>query len=141
MPTKTCSIVWLAPLIMLSLIIKIKLEQMAYEIMFATQTPRYLRTTPVSPYLSPYSKSGAQRKKRTPLEPQSQPLSLFTPYFSPLPLLLRVEKGAPTQSLGGFPARHKRSSLLPSWSSGFRHRQMHCSCQRMRRPPTWRCVT
>jgi hypothetical protein len=30
------SIIWLVPLIMLSLITKIKLEQMAYEAMFAT---------------------------------------------------------------------------------------------------------
>jgi hypothetical protein len=36
MPTKTFSIIWLVPLIMLSLIPKIKLEQMSYESMFST---------------------------------------------------------------------------------------------------------
>jgi hypothetical protein len=36
MPTKTCSTIWLVPL----LITKIKLEQMAYEAMFATQANR-----------------------------------------------------------------------------------------------------
>jgi hypothetical protein len=36
MSTKTSSKLWLVPLIMLSLITKIKLKQMAYEAMFAT---------------------------------------------------------------------------------------------------------
>jgi hypothetical protein len=39
MSTKTCSIIWLVSFIMLSLITKIKLEQMAYEAMFATVFP------------------------------------------------------------------------------------------------------
>jgi hypothetical protein len=42
-----------------------------------------VRATPAVPYLSSYSKSKGSGKKRTPTKPQSQPLSLFTPYFPP----------------------------------------------------------
>jgi hypothetical protein len=38
MSAKTCSTIWLVPLVMLSRITKIKLEQIAYEAMFSTRT-------------------------------------------------------------------------------------------------------
>jgi hypothetical protein len=51
------------------------------------------------------SSSLLQRGKTHSSKASIPTLSLFTPYFPLRPLLLHVEKGAPTRSLGGFPSQ------------------------------------